>query len=74
MPNSTLAISGHPPQPARRVGFIDRTALRIGIALVSWSRRPVALDSRERRAARIEQQLAVLQREEHWSKLHKLRF
>lgn len=33
-----------PPQPpaqVRRVGFVDRLALRLGLALVMWGRRPV---------------------------------
>jgi hypothetical protein len=38
----------HPPQLAsvetsrvvRRVGLVDRIALRIGLALITWSRRP----------------------------------
>jgi hypothetical protein len=36
----------HPPQqvesqrPARRVGLVDRLALRVGLALVVWGRRP----------------------------------
>ena len=40
----------HPPEPTRqqspvvrRVGFIDRIALYLGVALVSWSRRPRAV-------------------------------
>lgn len=32
----------HPPSaPVRRVGFVDRLALRVGLALVVWGRRPV---------------------------------
>ena len=31
----------HPPSaPVRRVGVIDRLALRIGLALIMWNRRP----------------------------------
>lgn len=59
----------HPPAPAtvrpvRRVGLVDRLALRMGIALITWSRRPLTLESRERRASRVEQQLATLAREQ----------
>lgn len=39
----------HPPQPdpapawrpARRVGLLDRAALHLGVALITWGRRPV---------------------------------
>ena len=37
----------HPPQqavhhhPVRRVGLLDRIALRVGLALLVWARRPV---------------------------------
>jgi hypothetical protein len=37
----------HPPslaeraeRPARRVGLVDRLALRLGLALIMWGRRP----------------------------------
>lgn len=60
----------HPPQQAesyrhevRRVGLLDRVALHVGVALVKWGRRPLAVESRERRANRVEQRLALLERE-----------
>ena len=57
----------HPPQPTvltvRRVRLLDRLALHLGVALIKWGRRPLKADSRERRANRIEQQLARLERE-----------
>ncbi len=61
----------HPPQSvesqhrreARRVGLVDRVALHVGVALVKWGRRPLAVESRERRANRVEQRLAMLERE-----------
>lgn len=61
----------HPPQPSlepaqrpvRRVGLFDRLALHVGLALITWSRRPHTIESRERRATRVEQQLAQLERE-----------
>lgn len=57
----------HPERPAqrerRRVGLVDRAALHLGVALVAWSRRPRANDTRERRARRIEQYVARLERE-----------
>jgi hypothetical protein len=70
--HSTLSTApgrlDHPPQPtrsyqARRVNLLDRIALRIGIALITWGRRPRSIESRERRANRIEQQLGRLERE-----------
>lgn len=51
------------PREIRRVGLLDRLALHIGIALITWGRRPATLESRERRANRIEQQLARLARD-----------
>lgn len=72
--NTTLATReprpDHPPlapiesHQARRVGLADRIALRVGIALITWSRRPLVLESRERRATRVEQHLARLAREQ----------
>jgi hypothetical protein len=69
--NTTLSpvrVHGdHPPhepleyQP-RRVGTLDRLALHVGVALITWGRRPHG-ESRERRANRVEQQLARLERE-----------
>ncbi len=61
----------HPPDSAesqyrheaRRVGLVDRVALHVGVALVKWGRRPLAVESRERRANRVEQHLASLERE-----------
>lgn len=67
--NTTLIRQNHPPileeQPrqVRRVGLLDRIALHIGIALIKWGRRPAQLATRERRANRVEQQLARLARE-----------
>jgi len=73
--NTTLSTApgrhDHPPQPVlqpaalptRRVNLLDRAALTAGIALIKWGRRPLAIESRERRASRIEQQLARLERE-----------
>lgn len=54
----------HPPQPsptvpqsARRVGYLDRLALRAGIALITWGRRRSRADlSRERLATIRERQ------------------
>lgn len=60
----------HPPSPevavrvVRRVGLVDRVALHVGVALVKWGRRPLVLESRERRANRVEQQVARLAREQ----------
>jgi hypothetical protein len=60
----------HPPSPtlttrapARSVGLIDRLALRLGVALVAWSRRPRELDSRDQLARRVQRELSTEQRE-----------
>ncbi|OYX58828.1 MAG: hypothetical protein B7Y93_01165 [Micrococcales bacterium 32-70-13] len=60
----------HPPSPtletrapARRVGLIDRLALRLGVALVAWSRRPRLLDDRDERARRVQAAQAAERRE-----------
>jgi hypothetical protein len=45
------------------VSLPDRIALRLGLALITWSRRTHRPESRERRANRIEQHLAARQRE-----------
>ena len=45
-------------RPVRRVKLFDRLALHVGLALITWGRRPLTLESRERRANRIEQALA----------------
>lgn len=46
----------------RRVNLIDRAALHLGLALITWGRRSHPV-SRERRARRYEQHLARLERE-----------
>ena len=72
--NTTLTTApgrhSHPPQPSnalphqvRRVALADRIALHLGIALIKWGRRPLSVESRERRATRVEHQLARLERE-----------
>jgi hypothetical protein len=47
--NATMTApsrQSHPPQqvepqrPVRRVGTLDRLALRVGLALIMWNRRP----------------------------------
>ena len=57
----------HPPSRAAaqpsRVHIPDRIALRLGLALITWSRRSRSPESWERRASRIEQQLAREARE-----------
>lgn len=59
----TLSPSVSPPLFVRRVSLVDRLALRLGVALITWSRRPLVLESRERRAHRVERELARLARE-----------
>ena len=73
--NATLSTArgrgSHPPELevqqhehlVRRVGLLDRLALHLGVALIKWGRRPYTLPSRERRAHRVERELARLERE-----------
>ncbi|WP_439563553.1 hypothetical protein [Microcella sp.] len=71
---TTTALPGrqqqHPPSPtvtnrapARRVGLIDRLALRLGVALVAWSRRQRVLDARDERSHRVHSARATELRE-----------
>ena len=73
--NATLTTApgrhDHPPQPGpeyptRRVGALDRLALHLGVALVTWSRRPRP-GWGERRAHRAEQRLALLARDSQYA-------
>lgn len=50
-------------QAVRRVGIVDRAALHLGIALITWGRRPAP--ARERRANRVE--LALLHRDRRFA-------
>lgn len=57
----------HPPQTGeriqvRRVGLLDRAALHLGLALITWGRRPGAMRS-ERRVTARELRLLQLERE-----------
>ena len=81
--NSTLSTvprrHDHPPQPTeryeyvvRRVGLIDRVALRLGVALITWGRRPSAIPTRERRANSFEQNVLRLERERQWERTARL--
>ncbi|TBN56100.1 hypothetical protein EYE40_01080 [Glaciihabitans arcticus] len=59
----------HPPQQettvhsVSRVGLLDRVALHVGLALITWSRRTRSIESRERLALLHEQRLARVERE-----------
>ncbi len=67
----STTLQSHPPQqhelhvepPTRKVGLADRVALRLGLALITWSRRTYRPESRERRASLFEQHLARTERE-----------
>jgi hypothetical protein len=56
-------------QPVRSVSLVDRIALHIGVALITWGRRPGLVESRERRADRIEQYFARVAREQDAQRL-----
>lgn len=70
----------HPPQQVvsthrtvvRRVGLIDRLALHLGVALITWGRRPLTIEPHERRANRLEQHLARRERERSAERMHYL--
>jgi hypothetical protein len=75
--STTFGRHGHPPQQpvrlARRVSLLDRAALHLGVALIAWGRRPLKVESRERRATRVEQHIARQVREraaERWLRLN----
>lgn len=64
-PKGRVQHHTHPPSTrvVRRVGLIDRLALRLGIALVAWSRRPRVLDERDDHARRVQNALDTERRE-----------
>ena len=64
-PSSTLNTRA----PARRVGLVDRLALRLGVALVAWSRRPRELDSRDQLARRVQREMSTELRERQAQRL-----
>jgi hypothetical protein len=76
--NTTLSTApsrhDHPPQhehelqPRNRVNLPDRIALHLGLALIKWGRRSRTVESRERRANRIEQRLATEYRERQFER------
>lgn len=64
-PRGRVSHPAHPPstRSVGRVGLVDRLALRLGIALVAWSRRPRVLDERDDRAHRAQNALDTERRE-----------
>jgi hypothetical protein len=71
-PARQRVVPDHPPNTdtpstrtarSERVRLLDRLALRVGVALVQWSRRSRVAVRHERRAARVTQQLATARRE-----------
>lgn len=68
---ATSLQAQHPPSqptstwstPRARVRLVDRLVLRLGLALITWSRRSRTPESWERRSTRIEQELARETRE-----------
>jgi hypothetical protein len=61
----------HPPLPALpRLGFADHIALQLGLALITWSRRPrtaVPAPTRQRDERLVRRnELARAERERHW--------
>jgi hypothetical protein len=81
--STTQSRHDHPPHsaantpvakalPKRHVGLVDRMALHLGVALITWSRRPRDYETRERRANRVEQQLARAAREREAERSYRL--
>ena len=60
-PPHAAAAPARPHPPVRRVGLLDRAALRLGLLLITWSRR--AHRTREEQRARFEQARAIESRE-----------
>jgi hypothetical protein len=61
--HETQPVEHRQSHPVRRVSLVDRAALHLGLALIRWGRRPLELESRERRARHAEQHFARLERE-----------
>ena len=81
MLSTTLGRHDHPPQPTgeqpqhpvRRVSLLDRAALHLGVVLIAWGRRPLAVDSREQVVRRAQQHISRSDREwaaEKWFRLN----
>jgi hypothetical protein len=81
--STTESRTAHPPHnadhnpvvralPKRHVTLVDRVALYLGVALITWSRRPRDYETRERRANRVEQQLARVAREREAERNYRL--
>jgi hypothetical protein len=81
--STTQSRHDHPPHsaaitpvakalPKRHVSLVDRMALHLGVALITWSRRPRDYEGRERRANRVEQQLARVAREREAERNYRL--
>lgn len=55
----------HQRQPVRRVGLVDRAALHLGVALITWGRRPGSAPQSERRANLLERALLSRERDRY---------
>ena len=64
----------HQTHTVRRVGLADRVALHLGLALVTWSRRPRTLAPTRQRDERLvrRNELARAERERQWTLLLQL--
>lgn len=60
------------PIVVRRVGLVDRVALHVGVALIAWGRRPLVVETRERRASHVERHVAALTRERAAERMQRL--
>ncbi|CAN5301013.1 hypothetical protein BH09ACT1_BH09ACT1_18900 [soil metagenome] len=66
----TTGHQQHPPQQVqhqlhvvRRLTWLDRAALHLGVALIRWGRRPAARDDRDHHAAELAYRAARRERE-----------
>lgn len=53
----------HDLRVVRRLTWLDRAALHLGVALIRWGRRPAAVDARDHQSARAEHEAACRERE-----------
>nr|WP_026037514.1 hypothetical protein [Salinibacterium sp. PAMC 21357] len=58
-PDNQQSEQQHSSRRASRVGIIDRLALHLGVALVTWSRRPRRSNNVDRVRNQVNRQLAI---------------
>lgn len=58
----SASLHHHSAPSRRQLSIIDRLALTVGVALVTWSRRPRIADRRDELALRIQRRMSEEQR------------